>query len=125
MNMKSQYNFSWIPLLLQIRVLVGFIFAVVIAVLEYDNNIFNQLLTILPYIPFVICMALFHKKEISFRLWYIIGALFAIGIKSFTSTIPIVNIAVDASMILTLFLSPYIKKHYKKIYVKASTQSEY
>lgn len=114
MNMKPQYDFSWIPLLLHIRVFVGVILAIISAVLNYDGMLLNQLFTVLPYAVFIVCLVLFYKKLLHFRLWYVAGAVLNIGVLLYLSASPIVTIVVDVILVAMLFLSSYIKEHYKK-----------
>lgn len=112
---KSTDNeFSVVPMLVQVRVLAGFLFAALTALVKYENDITNQAVIMILYIAFIICMVLFYKKLIAFRLWYALGAILGIVAQYYLVSLPIFMIVLEAIFILILFLSPFIKKYYKK-----------
>lgn len=113
-SFKSEQEFSWVPLFFQIRIYAGFVLAILTVILDYGNNTICQALTMLPYIVFTICMVLFYKKRIDFRLWYVLGAILGIGVQYYLASLQVYTIAIEIIMILALFLSPYIKEHYRR-----------
>jgi hypothetical protein len=110
---KPDKEFGVVPFLIQIRVLVGFFIAILTVLLDYED-IVSQVLTLLPYAAFAICMVLFYKRRINFRLWFINGVILSIGVKCYLSSPQIYMIVLDAILIILLYVSPFIKEHYKR-----------
>lgn len=68
----KNHDYSVLPGLFQVRAYTAFVFGILTVILDY--SLFGKLLATLPLIALVICMVLFYKKLIAFRMWYIIFA---------------------------------------------------
>lgn len=111
---KPKEEFSPASTLVIVRVFAGFVFALLTTFIDYKGNVLNQAINIVPYALFAVCMVLFFKKRIEFRLWYVNGAIINIGALYYLQGLPISAILIDTIVILFIYLSPYMKEHYKK-----------
>lgn len=110
---KPKKDIGVVPYLVQLRVIIGFIIAILSVIIDY-HDLLSQSLTLVPYVTFTICMILFYKKRIGFRLWFINSVILGIGVQCYLASPQLVTIFIDTVLIIAIYVSPYIKEHYKK-----------
>lgn len=112
--LKPTNQINGLLIIFQLRIYAGFILSI-ITLFTHESDYLGIIITILLYLPLVVCLILLYKKLIAFRVWYIVGTGLLICFSLVNGTTRIAAFIIELFIIIALYKSKYITDNFRKM----------
>lgn len=112
--LKPTSHFNGLLIIFQLRIYAGIVLSIM-TLFTYESGYLGIIITILLYLPIAVCLILFYKKLIAFRVWYMVGAGLLICFSFINGGAPIAAFVIELFITIALYKSKYITDNFRKM----------